>query len=166
MEAKKVFVVFYSRSGHTKRVADGLARTLEAEIEALVDTRNRAGLVGYLKSGYEATFGRLTRLQPMVEDPAAYDLVVIGTPIWNAAVSSPVRTFLAQQRAKIRRAAFFCTYGGRGAERAFHQMAEASGKTPLATLAVKDAEIDGSGYGARSEAFGKQLETALGCVTA
>jgi hypothetical protein len=31
----------------------------------------------------------------MNTDPNDYDLVLVGTPVWNASVSTPVRTYFA-----------------------------------------------------------------------
>jgi hypothetical protein len=56
-------------------------------------------------------------------------------------VSSPVRTFLVQNKAVLDRVAFFCTYGGSGNERTFRQMAEVCGKAAVATMAVRDREV-------------------------
>ena len=141
MAAEKALVVFYSRTGFTKRVAEALAKELGADVESLADTRSRAGLLGYLRSGFEGTLRRLTELKPLSKNPAAYGLIVVGTPVWNGSVSSPIRTFLAQNKAVLDRVAFFCTYGGSGNERTFRQMAEVCGKAPVATMAVRDREV-------------------------
>ena len=60
-------------------------------------------------------------------------------------MSSPVRTYLAQQAAHLPCVAFFCTYQGSGAERALGQMEAAAGKAAIATCAVTQSEIDGNG---------------------
>jgi flavodoxin len=91
----KTLVIFYSRTGTTRTVAEAIARQLGADIEEIRDTRNRQGLFGYLRSGFDAGLGRCTGLEPMRRDPNDYDVVVVGTPVWNASVSAPVRTFLA-----------------------------------------------------------------------
>ncbi len=149
MGQASVLVVFYSRSGFTRTVAEALARALSADLEELGDTKNRAGIIGYVKSGFEAALGKLTRLKPLSRNPAAYDLVVVGTPVWNASVSSPIRTFLVQHKAALKNVAFFCTYGGRGNERTFRQMAAVCGKTPRGTMAVRDREVGGAMQDAR-----------------
>jgi hypothetical protein len=123
-------------------LAERIALALGADLEPITDTRRRSGLIGYLRSGFQATTGRLATIAPITRDLTAYDLVVIGTPVWNAAVSSPIRTFLTAARSSIKRTAFFCTYGGRGAERAFEQMASVAGRMPVATLAVKETELE------------------------
>ena len=157
MGLANALVVFYSRTGFTKLVAEALMKELGADVEQLVDTRGRAGLLGYLRSGFDGTFGRLTELKPLSRDPATYGLVVVGTPVWNGFVSSPVRTFLAQNKAMLHQVAFFCTYGGSGNERTFRQMATVCEKAPVATMAVRDREVGDAMLHARIRAFVRRL---------
>ncbi len=82
-------------------------------------------------------------IAPPAHDLAQYDLVVVGTPIWNASVSSPVRAFLSRNRKDLKRVAFFCTMGGRGAERAFREMERASGRRPADVLVLKERDLRG-----------------------
>lgn len=137
----KVLVVYYSRTGNTRRLAEAIAGAGGFDIEPVIDSRRRLGLLGYLRSGYEASLARLTPIAPPQHDVGGYDLVVVGTPIWNFALSSPIRTFLSQQREKLERVAFFLTCGGRGDERVFAQMAAAAGQDPIATLTLRERDI-------------------------
>ncbi|HYL57151.1 MAG TPA: flavodoxin [Gemmatimonadales bacterium] len=162
MERGSMLVVFYSRTGFTRLVAQDLARALNADLEELIDLTNRQGILGYLRSGFDAALHRLTQLQPLSTKPEAYDLVVVGTPIWNAAISSPVRTFLMDHKAGLKKVAFFCTYGGSGNERVFRQMEQVCGKAPLATMAVRDREMGSPMQDARVRKFVHGLETAAG----
>lgn len=136
----RTLVVFYSRTGHTREIGHRIAAALYADIEEIADRANRGGVFGYLRSGRDAWFRRRALIAPLVHDPAAYDLVVVGTPVWNMSLSSPVRTFLQDHRQALRQVAFFCTMNGMGSERAFAQMEEESGRGPIATLAVRAHE--------------------------
>src|SRR5512143_1474864 len=121
-------VVYFSRSGHTEQVARRVADALHADVEPISEKTSRSGLLGYLRSGFEAATRRIPTIEPPVHDLSSYDLVVIGTPIWNASVSSPVRAFLERNRKNLKRVAFFCTMGGSGSERAFREMERAAGR--------------------------------------
>lgn len=76
----KTLLVYYSRSGHTAKIAQELADALECDIEEIIDTKNRSGIIGWLRSGRDAMNQSLTLLKDPVNDPADYDLLVIGTP--------------------------------------------------------------------------------------
>ena len=137
----RILVVYYSRSGHTKQVAEQIAKATGADLEAIVDPTKRSGILGYLRSGFEASRGRLVEIGKSMHDPSAYDVVVIGTPIWDMSVTSPVRSYLAREQARLPSVAFFCTCGGHGGERAFAQMTRVASKRPTATLIVREAEL-------------------------
>lgn len=139
----KALVVYFSRSGHTETVARLVADALHADVEPIADHTSRRGILGYLRSGFEAATRRMPDIAPPSHDLAQYDLVVVGTPIWNASVSSPVRAFLSRNRKDLKRVAFFCTMGGRGAERAFREMERASGRRPADVLVLKERDLRG-----------------------
>jgi flavodoxin len=141
MRNPKVLVVYYSRTGTTKQVADAISTTFGCDVEEIVDTRNRQGVLGYLRAALDAGFRRLTTLKPTRYDPAAYDLVVAGTPVWNGSLSPPVRTYLTMHKGRLKHVAFFCTYGGSGGRRAFRQMADACGIKPLDLLDIREADV-------------------------
>jgi flavodoxin len=137
----RALIVYYSRTGHTRKVAEELSKELSCDVEELKDTANRSGPIGWLTCGREASGKMLAKLHPVQKDPAAYDIVVIGTPIWARSMSSPVRTFLTEAKPKLKDVAFFCTEGSKGSESAFGEMGELIGKKPKATLAVTTEDL-------------------------
>jgi flavodoxin len=137
----KILVVFYSRTGHTRQVATDLATALGADLEELREEQDRSGVLGYLKGGRDACFGHEAVLLPTSRDPADYDLVVAGTPVWAFTACPAISTWLKRHGKAIRQAAFFCTQGGSGNQRTFDNMRELSGHVPVATLTLIDRDI-------------------------
>jgi flavodoxin len=137
----QALVVYYSRTGHTKKVGEELAKALPADVEEIIDTANRSGPIGWMMSGRDATGRKLATIQPVKKDPANYDIVVIGTPIWASNMSSPVRTYITDNKAKFKNVAFFCTEGSTGSEKTFAEMEEVIGKKPKATLTITTADL-------------------------
>lgn len=158
MERSKVLVAYYSRTGNTKRIARAIATALDADVEEIHDPTDRSGVLGYLRSGLEAYAGVLVALEQPRRDPAEYDVVVVGTPVWNWSVSSPVRTYLWHERARLPPVAFLATLGGSGAERAFEQMKTVAGRAPIATLAVRESVAK---HGAPRDEVARFAETVL-----
>jgi flavodoxin len=136
-----ILVIYYSRTGTTKKLGDAIARETGASIEEIVDTVNRMGPLGYIRSGRDAMKRNLTELKDLKKDLSAYDLVVVGTPIWGWNMSVPIRTLLTQKKSLFKQVAFFCTMGGSGDEAAFKEMEEIIGKKPVSTLALTTAEV-------------------------
>ena len=108
----KALVTFYSRDGHTKRAAEIIAKALNADIDEIKDKKPRKGIIGFLRAGYDATRGKTTEIN-FSKNPADYDIVIIGSPVWNGRVTPAVRTYLLKNRDGIKKAAFFATCAGR-----------------------------------------------------
>lgn len=162
--SEKILVVYYSRTGHTRRVAQEIAATLRADIEEIVDPENRLGLLGYLRSGRQAFFGQEADIREPLKDPAGYDLVIVGTPVWNWSLSAPVRAYLARRQQRLARppVAFFLTEGGSGEQRVFGQMEELVGKAPLDVMAVREADLESGRYHDKIRGFAESLMERLG----
>ncbi len=149
----RTLVVFYSRGGHTRRVAQSLAARLDADIEEIREARDASGLLHGVRLAFEALLGRETPIRPLVRDPRAYDLVVVGTPVWAGSLAPPVRTYLEVERDRLRSSAFFCTHCGSGVARAFRQMREIVRRGPVEVLSVHDREVTTHALRARVSAF-------------
>lgn len=128
-----------------------------AEVEEIIDRTHRQGILGYLRSGNEAWFGRRAPIERPSMDPAAFDLVLIGTPVWRVSLASPVRTYLHDYAPRIRQAGFFCTMGGFGSARVFRQMQQLCGRAPLATFARTERQLGGADLAAAVEQFASRL---------
>jgi flavodoxin len=164
MMRKRTLVVYYSRTGNTQEVAGAIAQGLDADLEALHDRVARGGFLGSLRCAFDGSFHRLTELTDVEFHPRDYELVVLGTPIWNASVSSPMRTYLTRYARELPAVAFFCTFDGRGAERVLGAMAELARQEPVTTLAVKAGEVRAAAFDRRVKRFTDDLWTALAPV--
>jgi flavodoxin len=153
---KKTLIVYHSRTGHTRRVAEALAQRLDADLDEIRIVQPLDGIAGYVMCAIEAAAGLAPALRPGTRDPAAYELVVVGTPVWFWSLSSPVRSWLESHRL-TRRVAFFCTMGGSGSGRAFAMMTELAGKAPVATLAFTERQIDAP-YETELDAFTRRVQ--------
>lgn len=159
----KILVVYYSLTGHTRRVAERLARLLDASALAITEPVSRKGMTGYLRSLFEAVAGRDAAIEPPPRDPAAYDLVIIGTPVWGWHLSSPVRALARQWGGRMPQVAFFATMGGSGSDRAFEELRRLVGRKPLAEVALTEREcqtLATTAVNARLESFARRLRSA------
>ena len=153
----KSLIVFYSRTGTTKTVAQKLAEKLNADLEEITDKDTRKGLFGFLRSGKQGMKGLLTKIEPTQKDPAAYDLVVIGTPVWAGRLCSPVRTYLTQNAANCKKVAFFTTQGGNKEQKVFKDMEELCCREPLCKVFFRTAEVKKGEFEAKLADFVKSL---------
>jgi len=124
----KSLVVYYSRSGNTRFVAEHISQEIGADIEEIIDKKKRKGLFGFIISGYDATRGRLTTIAEIERSPKDYDLIVVGTPMWNKRIVPAVRTYLKENSFSGKHVALFCTNLGSQPERLFSNLKESMPK--------------------------------------
>ncbi len=135
-------VVYYSLTGHTRQIAEAIAAAHDADLEVIEDTFNRDTGLGRIRSAIEGLLGLRSSITPPKHDLSEYDMVVVGSPVWAARLSSPVREYLSQQRASLERVAFFCTQSGFGGKWALQNMATVCGRRPIARMIISDRQLN------------------------
>ncbi|MGC8936232.1 MAG: flavodoxin family protein [Candidatus Methanomethylicaceae archaeon] len=155
----KYLVVFYSMGGATKLIAQKIAEKVNGDVEEIKDTKNRKGILGFLRSGYEGARRKLTVIAETRYDPSQYDVVIIGTPVWAGHMSSPTRTYIVNQRGKFNRVAFFCTLSMKDAPKIFKDMSKACQKEPVATVMFNRKEVIKGEYESKLNEFVSKLES-------
>ena len=138
----KTLIVYYSRTDVTKGIANKLQKELNCDIEEITDDGKYDGKLGFLKGGMNATMGRASDINPISKNPADYDLVIVGTPVWSSNMAPPIFTYLIQNRDKINKMASFCTCMGGGYDKALEKMAEVSGKEQISTMFLTSKDIE------------------------
>lgn len=138
----KALVVFYSRTGNTKKVAESFAKKFNAEIEEIVDLKKRKGIIGYLRSGKDAFLKMCTKIMKIINNPQDYDIIIIGTPVWALAVTPAIRAYLNTVNLRGKKIILFCTCGGSGISETFRQMEKlAKGASILGSLGLKACDM-------------------------
>jgi flavodoxin len=142
MANTKTLVVYYSRSGTAKAVAESLATNLGADLEEIAPVRGWArGLVSYTRAALSAFLRSAWDVQPAVHDVSRYDLVIVGGPIWVGGVAPAVRGWLkANKLGPSARFAAFSTLGGFDRTAGFAEMQTIVGRVPAATMAISDGD--------------------------
>ncbi len=141
-----ILIAFYSRTGNTKKISKLISNSLNCEYEEIIDLKKRTGfIIGFLKSGYDATRNKSTSINEIKKDPMIFDLIILGTPIWNKSMTPAMRTYIANNKSKFKKIAFFCTEGGKGGIKTFESMANLCDIEPISTLEITKKEIQ-KGY--------------------
>jgi flavodoxin len=111
-EHDKPLIVYYSRTGNSRIVADALMEYLSGTIEEIQSTKNRDGLLGVFTCVLDQLLERDDILKPLDKDPKDYDPVIIVAPIWIGKISSPARTFIKQAELQGKDVYLVLTYNG------------------------------------------------------
>jgi flavodoxin len=137
----KILVVYYSRSGVTRIVAQAITKILDADLEEIIDLQYRKGPIGFLKSCLDAVRKKPSAIKPAQKNPEVYDLIILCTPVWAATMSCAMRTYIRSYKDKCKNCAFVCTTQSSGFLSTFENMEKECGKKPLATLALKTKQV-------------------------
>ncbi len=163
MMLMKALVVYYSRTGNTRKVAEQIAMTLGSDIVEIIDLKNRKGIFGFLTAGYSAYSRKLTEIKAPDADPSAYDLLVVGTPIWAGNITPAIRTYLtriASGGAAKTEYAFFYTSSASGEQKkAYSDFCKLVNKEPLAALSVSRKDLETDNFKLKVQDFAKALST-------
>ena len=92
---KKIFI-YYSYTGNGDAVAEYL-KEKGFEIRKVIPQKKmpKSRVLGIIVGGYKASVGYLDKLCDFNSDLSDYDEVWIGSPVWNARLSSPINTVLS-----------------------------------------------------------------------
>ena len=157
----KTLLVFYSRSGRTKKVAETISDILKCDIEEIFDTKDRKGVLGFLSAGNDAITKRFTIIKEIKKNPSLYDLVVIGTSIWAGNISTPIRTYISLNKDNFKNVAFFCSHLGSETKKVFTDMENICQKTPIALLELTSREVVRDQYIQKVKEFIENLKEEI-----
>lgn len=158
-----VLVVYYSFEGNTKYAAERIAEKLGADILQLkAENEPPRNILKFLVGGKSVLFGEKALLNRFSEDPAAYDAIVIGSPVWAGKVTPAIREFVLTHPFEGKKVGIFASSASGEAESMLSHLrtllggnevvASVSLRNPLKNSEQTDAQIDG---------FCKELQSAL-----
>lgn len=105
----KTAVVFFSRDGNTRLVADLLAEKLGADVFELEEGKKRGkSAASFMAAGFGAAFGLRSRLKSsFAQEMKDYDTICIGSPVWAGKTVPAVNAFIHGLEAAGKRIVLF-----------------------------------------------------------
>jgi menaquinone-dependent protoporphyrinogen IX oxidase len=153
----KTLIVYYTRTGNTKKIVDALQAELAADVEEITEKSSRRGPLGWLKSGRQGASKADVEIQPLKADPSSYELVVLASPVWAGNVSAPMRALMKRYRDTLPDTAVFLTHDSPDATQAFVDIEELLGKEPRARGEANRKDIEAGGHHEALQEFLKKL---------
>lgn len=154
----KTAIIFYSRDGTTRKLAEHLKKRLKCDIEELIDKKERKGPINYIKSGRDALKELKTELEKTKLDLAKYDLIVLGSPNWANNMAPAIRTYIEDHKQDLKKIACISTRGGSSPGKVNEKMAKLAGKKPIATLDLTTKEVWKDDFGEKADSFINDLK--------
>ena len=153
-KSRNILVVYYSRTGSTRKVAEYITKQLGADMEAIIDMKKRSGVGGFVLGGRDALRRKETEISEIKKDPSKYNLVIVGSPIWAGNMPPAIRTYLNKYRANINSVAFFATSGGSSQVKIFEEVKSLLDKELISLMRICTKEIkDDSVFNAKLSSF-------------
>lgn len=157
----RCLVIYYSWTGNTAKVARAIAEALSADLEEIREVKPRAGALAHARRALDTLFKRTPRIEPGLHDPAGYQMVVVGCPVWAQDVAAPMTAWLQREKGKAAGVACFCTEGGVGGEKVLARMAEIWGVSAVANLIVTEPQLESGEWRRQADAFADEVRQRL-----
>jgi flavodoxin len=150
----KRLVVYYSRTGNNRAIGNAIAQALNADVDEIIDMKNRKGMLNWLRAGRDSMGGKLTEVE-FEKDPQEYDTIIIGAPIWASNPIPPLRTYLQSVDLKGKRVAFYiCSQSKENHGEMFYQLrAMTPDSEHIGTFSINEKHFKEGGYEDELEQF-------------
>jgi len=114
---KRIFI-YYSLSGNGDIVSDYL-KDKEIEVRRVITKEElpKNTLLRIMSGGFKAAIAYKDKLDGFNSDIDDYDEIIIGSPIWNSRLSSPINTVLDKLKLDDKKLTFIL-YSGSGLSKA------------------------------------------------
>lgn len=94
---KKIIVVYFTYTGHTKIIAERIKEKLNCDIVEIQPKEAYPDDYQYVVDMSEMMQDKQyiePEIKPLNADLGCYDIIVLGTPLWWYTMAAPIRTFL------------------------------------------------------------------------
>jgi len=138
-------IIYHSETGHTKKVAKAVAAATGADLIEVKTVSHYSAMAMYTTGINKARKGEADEIEQTEIDVSAYDLIVVGTPVWafhptpaiNAAIS-------ALSGCEGKKAVIFDTNAGipRNTLKILSKQLTEKGLSIAGTVGISDKEIN------------------------
>ena len=143
----KTLFATYSLEGNCRALSEAMAGAtggMAVELVPVDDDIPRTGLGKYFVGGKRALLKKAQAVKALDVDIAAFDVIVVGSPVWFGRMTPPVRAFLESVDWRGKKAAVFAMHrGGKGkAAKTMAEIITARGGVVVASANFVDLRRD------------------------
>jgi len=156
----KSIVIYYTRTNNTKSVSETLAKKLGSDLRPLVDKNNRKGALGLVSASYSSITAKRAKLIDPDYDVSAYDMILIGTPVWAGSPTPAVLTLFDNIDLKGKKVVVFCTKASPGTDETLNIMTgyvKKRGGEVVYMFFIRTANISAEEITKKAEEFAEQI---------
>jgi len=113
-------VLYFSRSGNSKRIADKVAKKIGCETIEITDNVSWKGIFGFVKGGYYSLHKKVTKISLENDyNPAEADNIILVVPLWAGGTAPAGYSFLQNEIGHIKNLYFIVSSDGSAPDKAF-----------------------------------------------
>ncbi len=123
----KTLVAFFSKSGHTKAIAETIASEISSPLHEITTAKKYPStyIMTILESRKEFKHNEKPEItSPKIEDFSSYDRIIIGFPVWFFTCPMAVVSWIEQYDFSGKEIYPFCTSGGSSCAKATAKIRE------------------------------------------
>ena len=142
--SEKTLIIYYSRSGKSEILAKDLQSKIGCDMDKIeYATKNHISFFG---AGFEAVSKKTVKIKGANHSPGDYEKIIFITPIWASALSTPVRSYMAENKANIKSYSLIATCGSSGLEGTIKDAGNIMQKEPDNSEMYRSAQIAKGDY--------------------
>lgn len=156
-------IVYYSRTGTARQVAEALAARLGWRVAEIADVTSRAGMFGDLRCVIDNLFQRAPAYRYNGPEPSECGHVIVLAPVWMGRLAAPMRAFLAANAPSWPADAgvsAICVMSSRGGYQAMKEIAALTATTPAPALVLLQRDVLSGTAAADIDRFVQALRAA------
>lgn len=139
-------VVYYSRTETTKTVAESIAEKLNCDIEEIKPKVNYNSKIGYARGIKDALGAKVVDLEELKYDPADYDEVILGVPVWASKAANPLISYIDKNSGKFKSTKVFITAGSSGFDSTLEQINKKVGIDASKSVFIQTIDVKNNTY--------------------
>ena len=94
-------VLYVTRTGHCREIAENLARRAGATAYEIGDTVSRRGFIGFMRGGAQASLKSSTPIDDPTVNLGPVDSVILVHPIWASNICPPIRSWITAHKGEL-----------------------------------------------------------------
>ena len=102
-----ILILYYSMSGNTEEVARAIHSAVDGKLMKFEPKGGKR--VSVAKGAVQALFKAKPPMEPLAIDPAEYDLIFLGCPVWAGHAAPVIHSFAGMYPLAGKKVALFCT---------------------------------------------------------
>ena len=133
-------VIFYSRTGNTRIVAEVIGKTFGLPLQEIKDLKDRSGFFGFIGGMMDVRKNPITAIAPETVNLDGKEVLFIGSPIWGMKLAPAITTFTERTDFSGKKVILFTTTSSRMKQTAFDEygaLIQKKGGTMIDTFFLK-----------------------------